>query len=38
MTAVHDADIHNVALYWHFVVITVVVTVAVVAAFPWLAH
>ena len=38
MTAAYDADIHNVALFWHFVAVTVVVTVAVVAAFPLLAH
>ena len=34
MTARHDIDIANVALYWHFVVITVIVTVAVIAGFP----
>ncbi len=34
MTARYDIDIHNVALYWHFVAITVVVTVAVLAGFP----
>ena len=38
MTAVHDIDIRNVALYWHFVAVTVVVTVAVVAGFPLLAR
>jgi cytochrome c oxidase subunit I+III len=37
MTAIHDIDIHNVALYWHFVAITTVVTVAVIAGFPLLA-
>jgi cytochrome c oxidase subunit I+III len=37
MTAEHDIDIHNVALYWHFVAITTVVTVAVIAGFPVLA-
>jgi len=37
MNAVHDIDIQNVTLYWHFVAITVVVTVAVIAGFPWLA-
>ena len=34
MTARHDIDIQNVALYWHFMAITVGVTVAVVAGFP----
>ena len=38
MTAMHDSDLHNVALDWHFVAVTVVVTVAVVAFFPLLAH
>src|SRR5690606_14829118 len=37
MTARHDIDIRNVALYWHFVAVTVLVTVAVVAGFPLLA-
>lgn len=34
MTARYDIDIHNVALYWHFVAITIGVTVAVLAGFP----
>jgi cytochrome c oxidase subunit I+III len=34
MTARHDIDIRNVALYWHFVALTVVLTVAVIAGFP----
>jgi cytochrome c oxidase subunit I+III len=34
MTARHDIDIVNVTLYWHFVAITVLVTVAVIAGFP----
>lgn len=34
MTARHDIDITNVALYWHFVALTVVMTVAVIAGFP----
>ena len=34
MTAVHDIDIRNVALFWHFMFITVGVTVAVIAGFP----
>jgi cytochrome c oxidase subunit I+III len=36
MTARYDIDIENVALYWHFTVLTVVVTVAVIAIFPML--
>jgi cytochrome c oxidase subunit I+III len=34
MTARHDMDIANVALYWHFVAITVAITVGVIAGFP----
>ena len=34
MTAHHDIDIHNVALFWHFVAATTVITVAVIAGFP----
>jgi cytochrome c oxidase subunit I+III len=34
MTARHDIDIANVVLYWHFVAVTVVMTVAVIAGFP----
>jgi cytochrome c oxidase subunit I+III len=37
LTAAHDIDIANVALYWHFCTLTVVVTVAVVAGFPLVA-
>ncbi len=37
MSAVHDIDIANVALYWHFVAITAVITVAVIAYFPLVA-
>ncbi len=37
MSARHDIDITNVALYWHFVAMTVVVTVAVIAGFPHVA-
>ena len=37
MTARYDIDITNVALYWHFTAITVVVTVAVIAGFPLVA-
>ncbi len=34
MTAAHDTDISTVTLYWHFVAITIVITVAVIAGFP----
>jgi cytochrome c oxidase subunit I+III len=34
MTPRHDIDISNVALYWHFTIFTVLVTVAVIAGFP----
>jgi cytochrome c oxidase subunit I+III len=34
MTARYDIDIRNVTLYWHFVAITVAITVAVIAGFP----
>jgi cytochrome c oxidase subunit I+III len=34
LTPQYDIDIWNVALYWHFVIVTAVVTVAVVALFP----
>jgi cytochrome c oxidase subunit I+III len=34
MTARHDIDIWNVTLFWHFVAITVLITVAVIAGFP----
>jgi heme/copper-type cytochrome/quinol oxidase subunit 3 len=34
MTAAHDQDIVNVALYWHFVAFKVFVTVTVIAGFP----
>ncbi len=34
MTARYDIDIQNVALFWHFVAITAVITVAVIAGFP----
>jgi cytochrome c oxidase subunit I+III len=36
MTARHAIDIGNVALYWHFTLLTAVMTVLVVAGFPWL--
>lgn len=34
MTARHDQDIVNVALYWHFTALTVLIAVAVIAGFP----
>ncbi|MGH6902350.1 MAG: cytochrome c oxidase subunit I [Geminicoccaceae bacterium] len=37
LTPQHDIDIWNVALYWHFVIVTAAVTVAVVALFPQVA-
>jgi cytochrome c oxidase subunit I+III len=35
MTARHDMDIANVTLYWHFTAVTVAITVAVIAGFPF---
>lgn len=37
MTARYYIDISNVALYWHFTALTVVITVAVIAGFPLVA-
>ena len=37
MTARYDIDISNVTLYWHFVAVTVAITVAVIAGFPLVA-
>ncbi|MDX1548990.1 MAG: cytochrome c oxidase subunit I [Lysobacter spongiicola] len=37
MDAEHDIDIGNVTLYWHFVAITVLVTVVTIAGFPLVA-
>ena len=37
MNAQRDMDIVNVTLYWHFVALTVLVTVAVIAGFPLVA-
>ncbi|WP_082490718.1 cytochrome c oxidase subunit I [Aureimonas sp. Leaf454] len=34
LTPVHDLDLSNVALYWHFMALTAVVTVATIALFP----
>jgi cytochrome c oxidase subunit I+III len=37
MTARYDIDMTNVALYWHFIAITVAITIAVIAGFPLVA-
>ncbi|ABA58238.1 Cytochrome c oxidase [Nitrosococcus oceani ATCC 19707] len=37
LSAQHDIDIINVRLYWHFMAITVLVTIAVIAGFPLIA-
>ena len=37
MSAGRDIDITNVALYWHFVAVTITITVAVIAGFPLVA-
>ena len=34
MTARHDIEIQNVALYWHFAAVTAVITVLTIAGFP----
>ena len=34
MTPRHDIEIHNVALYWHFTALTVVISALVGAGFP----
>lgn len=34
MTPRHDMDLHNVALYWHFMLVTALVTFCVVGLFP----
>jgi cytochrome c oxidase subunit I+III len=34
MSAAHDIDIHNTVLYWHFTILTVAITVLVIAGFP----
>jgi cytochrome c oxidase subunit I+III len=36
LTAKYDMDIVNVALYWHFTIVTVVITVAIAAGIPYL--
>jgi cytochrome c oxidase subunit I+III len=33
----HDMELHNVLLYWHFVLLTVAITVVVIAGFPLVA-
>ncbi len=33
-TAIYDADVRNVALYWHFMALTAAVTIAVIGLFP----
>ena len=35
LTPEHDIDLHNVVLYWHFLLVTAAVTFAVVGSFPW---
>jgi cytochrome c oxidase subunit I+III len=37
MSAAHDIDVCNVALCWHFIVLTAAITVAVIAGFPLVA-
>jgi cytochrome c oxidase subunit I+III len=37
LTAKYDADLANTTLYWHFAILTTVITVAVIAGFPLLA-
>jgi cytochrome c oxidase subunit I+III len=34
LTQAHDIDIHNVALYWHFMLVTAFTTFMVVGLFP----
>ena len=34
MTPEHDMDIHNVALYWHFMLVTAAITFSVIGLFP----
>jgi len=34
LTARHDMELHNVALYWHFMLITALVTFSVIGSFP----
>jgi cytochrome c oxidase subunit I+III len=37
VTARHEIDLSNVSLYWHFTILTVVITVATIAGFPLVA-
>jgi cytochrome c oxidase subunit I+III len=37
MTAAHELDMSNVALFWHFTILTAIITVAVIAGFPLVA-
>jgi cytochrome c oxidase subunit I+III len=37
MTSEHDIDLHNVVLYWHFLILTVVLTALVIGGFPLVA-
>ena len=37
LTAKYDMDIVNVALYWHFTIVTVAITIAIAAGIPYLA-
>ncbi len=37
LTPRHDIDLANVSLYWHFLAVTAVITVAVIAGFPLVA-
>jgi cytochrome c oxidase subunit I+III len=34
LTAEHDMELHNVTLYWHFMMLTALVTFGVVGLFP----
>ena len=34
LTPAHDQDMHNVALYWHFMMVTALTAFAVVGLFP----
>ena len=34
LTRRHDMELHNVALYWHFMLVTALVTFCVVGLFP----
>jgi heme/copper-type cytochrome/quinol oxidase subunit 3 len=34
LTPQHDTDLHNIVLYWHFLLITAIITLAVISLFP----